>query len=377
MKKLFKKYFAVFVLCTAILCLSACALTENQNSKAEKVIAAVVEIEKYGHAVLDITATDFADAGYNIGDVVFVSFDSYESDMPYYDGYYATPGKVMLRGINMEDNIALCINYGDFSAETGIAVGDVVEITMTEKEGMLAFQQLCALKYSNNREDYPDDVIFTNFREVTEGRIGEGKLYRIASPINNENGRAKYSNAIIESVGIATAINLADSAEDIEEYSGAEDYVSEYYMSLYENGKVIVLDMTANFFSDKYAYAIVDGLNFMAENEAPYCVHCTEGKDRTGYVIMLLEALMGADLDEIIDDYMLSFKNYYGITKEDEPERYQAVFDNNLMAMLFHMTGAESIEELEQMDLEAAATDYLLRSGMAEEDIITLKEKLS
>ena len=90
----------------------------------------------------------------------------------------------------------------------------------------------------------------------------------------------------------------------------------------------------------------------------------------------LLEALMGADLQEIIDDYMLSFYNYYGINKETEPARYEAVLNNNLIPMLCHVTGADSYETLEQMDLKSAVTNYLIRNGMAETDILALTEKL-
>ena len=85
---------------------------------------------------------------------------------------------------------------------------------------------------------------------------------------------------------------------------------------------------------------------------------------------MLLEALMGAELDEIIDDYMLTFYNYYGIDPETEPERYEAVLNTNLMPVLFHVTGADTREALAQVDPEAAVTEYLLRAGMAEADII-------
>jgi hypothetical protein len=92
---------------------------------------------------------------------------------------------------------------------------------------------------------------------------------------------------------------------------------------------------------------------------------------------MLLEALMGAELQEIVDDYMLSFYNYYGITQESEPERYEVVLRNNLYAMLYHVTGVNSYEELAQVDLESAATEYLLSAGMTEDSILTLKAKLS
>jgi hypothetical protein len=91
---------------------------------------------------------------------------------------------------------------------------------------------------------------------------------------------------------------------------------------------------------------------------------------------MLLGALMGAELQEIVDDYMISYYNYYGITQEGEPERYEVVLNTNLYAMLYHVTGANSYEELTQVNLESAVTEYLLNADMAEDDILALKAKL-
>ena len=364
MRKLIGKYVSILVLCAMLLGLNACALAGNSTGEVNSVQATVIEIEKYGHAVLDITTADFVSKGFELGDVVGVRFGSFASEMPFYDGYYSNPGGVMLRGLAPEENIAVCINYGDLSAETGIALGDTVEISMVEKAGMLSYQELCALKYSDDREDYADDVTFANFRAVTVGTIADGRLYRSASPINNVHGRAGYANAFIEAAGVATVVNLADSDEDIAEYMAAEDFNSAYYRGLYEAGKVIALDMTANFFSDGFAASVVEGLTFLAQNDPPYSIHCTEGKDRAGFTVMLLEALMGAELQAIIDDYMISFYNYYGIDKETQPERYEAVLNNNLMAMLCYVMGAESVEELEKIDLESAVTKYLLDAGI-------------
>ena len=130
MNKLIRKSIAFFVLGVTILNLTACAPTKNLSDKTEAVRATVIEIEKYGHAVLDITTADFTDTGYALGDIVSVRFDSYEADMPFFDGYYSNPGTVMLRGTTPEESIAVCINYGDFSVEKGIALGDIVEITI-------------------------------------------------------------------------------------------------------------------------------------------------------------------------------------------------------------------------------------------------------
>ena len=376
MTKPIGKIMAIFAVCILFLCLSACDRTENQTGKTEPVLTTVVDIESFGHAVLDLRAADFIAAGYELGDVIHIRFGSYEAEMPFFDGYYTNPNEVMLRGLTPEDKLALCINYGDFSQETGIAIGETVRITMAEKAGMLALQNLYALTYSNDRATYSDDAVFANFRAVTAGRIGDEKLYRSASPINNIYGRASYANQLIAEAGVATVLNLADSDEKLLEYCGAADFDSEFYLSLYEDGKVKAINLSANFYSDQFSASVADGLTFLANNEPPYVIHCTEGKDRAGFTAMVLEALMGAELSEIVDDYMLSFYNYYGIDKETEPDRYEAVLENNLIAMLCYVAEVETREQLEQVNWEAAATQYLLRSGMTEADIHTVQEKL-
>ena len=371
-----KKILLILIVGVMVLQLSSCNPIEQDPDQSMLVQATVIEIEKYGHAVLNVTAADFMAVGYELGDIVCVRFGTREYTMPFFDGYYSNLGDLLLRASDAEECIAVCINYGDFSDVNGISVGDTVEITMSEKAGMLAIQEFYALQYSNKREDYSDDASFANFRAVTVGRIGYGKLYRTASPINNENGRADYADNLIESVGVTTVLNLADSDEDIEGYLADSECDSEYYRHLYETESVIAIDLTGNFYSDEFASSVAKGLTFLARNEAPYCIHCTEGKDRAGFTAMLLEALMGATLDEIISDYMISFYNYYGIDKEHEPKRYQAVLDINLMEMLFHITGAESVEQLEQINLETAVTAYLIEAGMSQEDIVMLKQKL-
>ena len=376
MEKAIRRCIAILFVCIMALQLSSCNKTECDTNKSSTLQATVIEIEKYGHAVLDITTADFMKGGYNLGDIVCVCIGACEYTMPFFDGYYSNPGNLLLRGSAPEDYIAVCINYGDFSDTNNVEVGDSAEITMVKKAGMRDIQELYELQYSNNRDDYSDDASFANFRSVTAGRIGNGKLYRTASPINNENGRADYADDLIESVGVTTVLNLADSDEDIDGYLADSECDSEYYRHLYETGSVIAIDLTGNFYSEEFASSVAKGLTFLARNEAPYCIHCTEGKDRAGFTAMLLEALMGATLDEIISDYMISFYNYYGIDKEHEPERYQAVLDINLMEMLFHITGAESVEQLEQIHLETAVTAYLIEAGMSQEDIGMLKQKL-
>ena len=373
MRKHIGKYCVALLLGIAVLFLSSCGETQKTT---ETISTVVSSIEKYGHTVLDITAADFADAGYAYGDVVCVRLGSHTLEMPYFDGYYSNPGELMLRGRDPEKPIALCINYDNFAEVYGTSVGDPVEITLVKEAAMLMVQEICKLQYTCDRADYADDAVFANFRAVTTGTIGEGKLFRSASPVNNAYGRAAYANDLAESAGIVSALNLSDSVETIEECMAADDFDSAYYRSLYAAGKVLALDQDADFRSPEYAAGIADGFIFLSENEPPFLLHCKEGKDRTGFACMLLEALMGASLDEIIDDYMVSFYNYFGITEEKEPERYRTVLEINLPSMLYHVFGVTDMETLAQVDLEAGVIEYLQTAGMTREEIAVLQEKL-
>ena len=339
------------------------------GAKEITVSGKVAEIEKYGHALLDIAIEDFNGAGFELGDIVTVTAGSYTGDMPYLNGYYVDRGDYMLRAYPGHTNIAVCINYGKFAETAGIGVGDEVTISLKEKAGALTLQEISNLVYTDDRADTASDAAFANFRAVAEGR-----LYRSASPVDNEHGRAAYADALIRDAGVQTVMNLANTDEEIAAFFEEEDFASPYYRELYEAGKVIVLGMGVDFTSDEFAAGIVKGFSFLAEHETPYLVHCVEGKDRAGFAAMALEALMGRAEDEIVADYMVSYANYYGI--EEGTEKYDMIAEKNVKEMLRAVAGLEKGASLEGVDLQSAAEAYLLAHGMAEETLKALEEKL-
>jgi hypothetical protein len=87
---------------------------------------------------------------------------------------------------------------------------------------------------------------------------------------------------------------------------------------------------------------------------------------------MVLEALAGASYDQVEADYMASYANYYGITKESDPERYDVI-----VSELFHPMVAALFDEtevdVESVDLAQGAKSYLAKGGMKEEQIEELR----
>ena len=200
-------------------------------------------------------------------------------------------------------------------------------------------------------------------------------LYRSASPCDNQHNRAPYVDSLIAQAGVQYIVDLADNEEKIAGYLAKEDFASPYFLSLYENGKVIPLALNMNYGSDEFKEKVVRGLCAMAEHDGPYLVHCTEGKDRTGFFCALLEAFAGATYDEIAADYMMTYDNYYGITKESDPKKYDTIQKSLLVPMLQSIAGAET--DVENADLAACAETYLLDAGMTQAQLDALRAQLT
>jgi hypothetical protein len=113
-------------------------------------------------------------------------------------------------------------------------------------------------------------------------------------------------------------------------------------------------------------------MRFILNNNGPYLIHCNEGKDRAGLVSALLECLMGATTDEVIDDYMVTYYNYYGV--EQGTEAYAAIVKNNLVQVLATLFG---VDDVYKADLAAEAEAFFMENvGLTAEEVASLKAKL-
>ena len=334
--------------------------------------ATVEEIEKYGHASTDLLIEDFYDMGFEHGDMVTAIFDNgFVIEAPFLDGYYVDKGDPLIRAYPDHEKIAVAINYGEVNKVAEVGPGNKVTLMMSEPGEYRTQYEIRKLERSNKREDYDSDKEFANFRNINLGDIVEGVVYRSSSPINNELGRASFADDLIKEAGVNTVVNMADNKEELEKYRNADDFDSPYYANLYDNDKVLALDMKIAFATDEFRSNVIKGLEFMIKNEGPYLIHCTEGKDRAGFMGVLLGALMDAENQAIEDDYMQSYINYYGVEKGTE--KYNIIAED-VTEMLKVITGGK---DPEHADLEKAAEEYLMNGGMTKEQVNSLKNQLS
>lgn len=256
--------------------------------------------------------------GYKYGDILKVRFDNgFEISGPFLDGYFVDTGKFLVRAYPGHDNVGLCINYGKLNEVAGIGIGSRFNVEMVEEAGYLDEYLARNLSRTNDIKDYGyNEKVFANFRMLSYGETGDRILYRSSSPVNNELGRAEYADKLMKEAGVKTVINLADRKEQVEGFLADKSFSTPYYESLFRKGQVLTLNLGLSYKSDEFRQGIVKACEFMADKEGPYLFHCTEGKDRTGFMGALLNALMGASKDQIVEDYMRSFENFYNVTKK-------------------------------------------------------------
>lgn len=410
-----KKRIMSAVLLTA---LALCACTsEKQDESGEKQtedlsvegLDILHELE-FGGVYITMSIDDFNALGFVYGDSVDVEFSNgYKlEDIPYYNGYYVDAGEPLLIAYPGYDYIKATINYGDDlweraglnrvygdesvdlwnraglkgktlrSSESSDKEGeyDTASIRLNERGKYLDVQQARDIHYSDVREKFPSDEVFANFRNFHPGDIAEGVLYRSASPCDNQHKRAPYVDNLIEQAGVNFILNLSDNDSKIAGYIGKDDFDSPYFLSLFKKGNVDPIALNMNYLSEEFAKKIGQGFIAMSEHEGPYLIHCTEGKDRTGFVCILIEALANASYQEIVDDYMLTYDNYYEINQTKDPAKYQTIKEKNVDAMLKFILRDQNAD-LETADLASNAKDYLEWAGMSEEQIAAFLEHIT
>ena len=330
--------------------------------------------QRFGQAVLDVTIEDFNKSGFDYGDSVNVEFSNGKSlkDIPYYSGYNTKTGEPLLVGYHGEVGPKLAFNNSrSLYDELGIKEGETATVILNKKGKYLETENALRLKYSDRREDYSSDKQFANFRALYGGRLKKNLIYRSASPYDDIHKRAKYTNELSKNNNINYVINIADLPENVQIFSKKYELGDSYCASLFKNNRCICLGMSQNYRSKEYAEKLVEGLLKIINGKGKFLIHCTEGKDRTGFVCLIIEALCGATLSELEKDYMKTYENYYGISKEKTPEKYKAVKESRFDDYIDYL---KSI--CKSGNLVEAAEIYLMFGGMSKEKVEKLRARI-
>ncbi len=352
---------------------------QTQERQAATLTSSVVKHERYDSAVTELSSDDLALAGYEFGDSVDIVFSNgYTiSDVPYFDGYYVKKGSPVLVAYPKDPSVNIAYNNSPLWSVIGLGDSGTVTIALNTPGKYRATFDALSQTYSVERSDYSSDEQFANFRALSGGNLKENFLFRGASPVDNSRNRAAIANALLEANDIVDVLDLADDATNMEKYFASDTFSSYYTRGLYESGADVVLSMASDYDAAAFKESVAVGMRHLIDAGGPAYIHCMEGKDRTGFVCMMIEALAGASYDEMRADYMITYANYYGITADKTPEKYNAIvslYFDDFASYLYGLGEGTTDPEVDVLRLKAydyaqAARNYLKVCGMTDGEI--------
>ena len=297
----------------------------------------IAEADKHGNVSTTLPLADLT-ARCELGDVLTVAIGGQTITAPFVTRYSDVNMGEPLVFATDTGYVAFAVNYGSFKELYAAEPGVGFTVSLLLKGGYRDQYEIRHLVKSESRDDYASDEVFANFRPVVDG-----VLYRGANPILADDARAPYVMALVKASGVRAVVNLAQTDEEL----AGNPYGELPY---------VAVGMSADVQSEEFVPSLRKAFEFIVSNDGPYFVHCNEGKDRAGIVCALLEGLLGFTPEQIVEDYMVSYVNYYGI--ETDTEKY-ALLSQQIGTIMETILGAPMNADTLQARVEAYLTNVV------------------
>lgn len=346
------------------------------------------DIDSFGSISFPFDLDYFKQNGYEIGDIVKVNINGRDFIMP----ITAVFNQVGFSGETICSNEGYgvaCINknFVGFVCSYGYADKVVVDgnitwklnnidkfevsVEMQEKYGYLKeYKKIVesgTYSVSNNRDDYPlqNDEQFANFRSIGCKLVKTNLIYRGASPYDDFAARISETENCLRKYGIKSVISLVSRPSTNEYYP---DFDCRYINELVHSDFMFEL----NPLSKETLNAIKKIIEFVNDNEGPYYIHCTYGRDRTGILCAMIAALLGDSLQNIDKDYAMSFALMFNIDINSK-------FCKNICETVLHRLFAYymHVDSLDGVDIKKNTYNYFLSSGINEDQLKTFISKIA
>lgn len=363
----------------ALVC-AALLLAGCRTPTLRTAVADVDRIDSHGGLHFDASPADLETAGIRSGDIVRIELRGKpvaEAAVVPTFRCVAVGAPALVANPESGRPIQLAIAYGCPAIEYGLAAHDPqtrawipaegvsfpleAELIRTQEGGARANLALASLHRTNIRKDYPDltDAEFANARTLDVPGIAPGAILRSSSPADPSLGRAHAADAAARAANVRAVFDMADTDAGFRAFPGASET---HVATLPAFRRPLGVDPSA----DEFAHDLADGFRFLLKHDTPWLLHCKEGQDRTGFACALLGILVGAPMGTIEDDYLESFRLYYGVGPGHEARE---PLRSNLRVLLSRAFHGETPSP-------AAARAYLLWGGLSSEETDALIARL-
>lgn len=305
----------------------------------------IIGFDSYGNFALDVTEEQLHGMGADIGYEVYLDIRGERVIAMHSHDWNGLPhGMLFLSYTVSTGEMVLGLYNASLKDEMKLEVGDTMKLWYKGPSKYYDSLNKYLQPFSGQRSDYDSDEIFANFRELKGGSMKEDLIYRSASPWTTKDERTYYVNKLCEKEGIESLVLLDIS------YDALAKLIPEsgdlYCNGIFDAGNVSAASFHPAVLSN--TKDIEQFLRMFDESEGKVCIACKYGKDRTGSLCAMLQALAGASYEEICEEFMKSMTNYYGIEKGSE--EYVAVESIYIRPFLYTMQHPEIIGHYHDVD---------------------------
>lgn len=381
-----KTWVLMTVAIVSLIAATALVIQHDVNDDENTLVTSVRGVGEYNGIELECTVEDVLSMGCKIGDKILVETNDHTYDATFVKGYSGIGA--MGAYVSIADNSANNhVSFGAFNVNiwyhSDCKVGDAVTLKKNGVDPLFAKMPHYIAGTPKHYDDSKPKEVFCNFRALDTVGIKENEIFRSVSPFRALTERSEIMAELYEKEGIEYILSLGDTESRVEACRLA--YGDSYYpVKLYDEGNAVIMNLDSNF--NRTPSDLRKGLLALAESDGKVVINCYQGKDRTGMMCIVLEALTGSDYNEIKDDYMLSYINHYGIEKDSE--EYNVVcsilLDRNLY-LLEHPEIVEfvgnfdwSVLDGHVFDVKKIVLNFLKEyAGMTDDEINTVIDRVS
>ena len=370
---------AVLVIAVFGSMLASCFWHSDPPEERYSVTGAVTGLSSYNQPKLDVRADDIFEHGIALGSLFDIQAGgTVFEDAILLDNYLGT---------FMFDKFVIVESDGYISIGCVgklMSVPEGSEVTLTYSGTSERYQKtpLYNAGSTDVRGDYASDEEFANFYEVAGGDLKPGVLYRSFSPLysSDKQTRSAYVDDLAEKAGIQYLVALSYSDDSVKK---AAESLDGYCAALCREGDYVAPSMGYFYFQEKGKTVSV--LKGIMDNDGPYLVHCNVGRDRTGFVVLLLQSLCGCSADEMEECESRAFCNLYHI-EAGSPE-HETVMDCTYGRNMFLIADPGRIPDIFDIDWDhidvssvdpysaaySYCTGYL---GLTDDEVLKIRGKL-
>lgn len=161
-----------------------------------------------------------------------------------------------------------------------------------------------------------------NFRDMAgegDGLFKRGLIYR-----SNSLSLPNMERYILQTLGVKTIIKFGGSDVSVSGATRLSYPIKNLSASTIAQKQAMYRNYVNNATNQLY---IGKTIKYLATATAPLVVHCSQGRDRTGWISAIVHTLMGVSAEDRMAEYMKSASPTYGTVGSVDPRYLQAALD--------------------------------------------------